>query len=217
MSDDGRSADRSRLEPILRPLELYALTGAPEYDDEVKEWKVTGRPVRTIWGFVSGGDGEWIGGGHRVDGTKRRWRQESEREDTTIWLPDWWRKANSERALEAPPPLWVGERVYVADIDGILHVTTNYADRLVGFCLAENHPGKGVEMDVYAGILNVGDQKWEYACTSANTFKAIHWRFGTPEPEAGATGLGQWRESTDNGAILEIVVGDCSSPGPCCA
>ncbi len=51
-------------------MELYTLTGTPEYDDDVKEWKVTGKPVRTIWGLVSG-SGEWIGGGHRVDGKRR--------------------------------------------------------------------------------------------------------------------------------------------------
>lgn len=116
-------------------MELYALTGTPEYDDDVKEWKVMGVPVRTNWGLVSG-SGEWIGGGHRVDG-KRRWRQESEREDATLWLPAWWRKPNSEEAIESPPPLEEKERAYVAEIDGYLHILTDYTTRLVRFELLE--------------------------------------------------------------------------------
>ena len=212
-----RRVHEGRTESLMRPVELFALTAAPEFDDEVEEWKVTALPARTLWGMVSG-DETWVGGGHRTEGmVKRRWRKENEERETTLWLPDWWRKPESERALKAPPPLYEGERVYVGEADNYLHVTTNYKDRIVGFCLAEDHPGRGVEMDVYAGIWSIDAQGWEYECTTDNTFKAIHWRYGTPEPAAGATGLGQWRESTDNGAIIEIIVGDCSSLGPCCA
>ncbi len=218
--DDRRSATDGRNDPLQRPIELFTLTAAPEYDEDVTEWKVTAVPVRTQWGAVSGG-GDWVGGGHRGQSlVKRRWRQENEERESTLWLPDWWRKpfggGLGEQAMESPPPLWEGERVYVAWIDGYLHVISEYRCKTVGFCLAVDHPGKNTEMDVYAGIFNIGTQIWEYECTEANTFKAIHHRTGTPEPLAGATGLGEWRESTDNGAIIEIIVGDCVSPGPCC-
>jgi hypothetical protein len=211
-----RRTEVGRTEPPLRPVELFSLTAAPEVDDEVKEWKVTALPVRTTWGFVSG-DGSWSGGGHRSDGmTKRRWRKENTERETTLWLPDWWRKPNSERAFEAPPPLWEGERVYVAEVDGYLHVITNYKDRLVGFCLAEDHQLRGNETDVWVGTWSIANHAWTYDCTTTFTLQMIDWRYGVPYPDAGATGLGQWRESTDNGAILEVVALDCDSPGSCC-
>ena len=143
----------------------------------------------------------------------RGWQNYNTDGQTTLWLPAWWRKPNSERALEAPPPLWDGERVYVKEIDGFLHVDTNYKDRLVGFCLAENHPGKGIEFGVYAGTWSIGGHSWAY--DTGTEYQCIDWRFGAPFPDAGATGLGQWRESTDEGAILEVVALDCDSPGAC--
>ncbi len=216
--DDRRSATDGRNDPPQRPVELFTLTDAPEYDDEVKEWKVTAVPVRMGWGSVSGG-GDWMGGGHRGEGgVKRRWRQENDERESTLWLPDWWRKSAAsgldQQAMESPPPLWQGERVYVAWVDGYLHVISEYASKTVGFTLKVDHPGTGEEMDVYPGIWNIGTQEWEPDCDK--TFKAIHWRNGTPEPLKGATGLGEWRESTANGAIIGIIVGDCVSPGEAC-
>lgn len=222
MNGDGdRSAPRDRNEPPLRLVELWELTVAPEYDEDVKEWKVVGIPVRSIWGSVSG-SGEWMGGGHRgEEGVERRWRKEADERISTLWLPDWWREpddvpATEQHALKAPPPLWVGERVYATWIDGYRCLFPSYKAKAVGFCLAEDHPGKGTEFDVYAGIWNIADQEWEYECTTDNKFKCIDWRYGVPYPDEGATGLGQWNESTDNGAILEPLPLDCESPGPCC-
>ena len=84
MSD--RSAFKGR-EPLpISPLELYEITEAPTYDDDRTEWKVTGVPVRGKWGIVSGGGG-WVGGGHRPDGAKYRWRKEDDDWTNTIWLP----------------------------------------------------------------------------------------------------------------------------------
>ena len=213
-----RSAGPGRFESPLRPVEMFVITVAPEYDDDKKEWKVKAIPVRNIWGVVSTG-GEWVGGGHRSDeSVKHRWRRENEDRVSTLWLPEWWRKAtpSEEEAMESPPPLWVGDRIYASAIDETRHVTTNYRDRAVGLCLKEDHQGRGVETEVYAGIWNLGTQTWDYTCTTENTFKMIDWRNGVPYPDAGATALGQWRVSTDNGAILEPLEMDCASPGACC-
>ena len=211
----SRTASMGR-EPLpVAPLELYEITEAPMYDDDRAEWKVVAVPVRANWGFVSGG-GEWVGGGHRTDGmSKLRWRREDDDWENDLWLPDWWRDPLKQEAFKAPPPVWVGERLYAANIDGYLHLQGSYKDREVGFVLKEAHQGRGNETDVYCGIWNIADQEWEYGCTPVKAM--IHWRFGTPEPAAGATGLGVWRESTDNGAILEVVVGDCDSVPVACS
>jgi len=84
---------------------------------------------------------------------------------------------------------------------------------LIGFCLAENHPGRGVLFDVYLGVWNPNDHSWGY--DTSTTYKCIDWRFGVPYPLAGATGLAVWRPSRAYGRILEVVPLDCISPGAC--
>jgi hypothetical protein len=75
--------------------------------------------------------------------------------------------------------------------------------QLVGVELKVDHPGKGVVFDVYTGYWHPDTHLWAYEHTVS--FKAIDWRDLTAYPEAGATGLGQWRRSTTYGNILEIV------------
>jgi hypothetical protein len=199
-----------RNEPVLRPVELYQLSGAPELDEDAAEWKVSGIAVRMLWGLVSGSG--WVGGGHRSEGmVERRWRKKDSGYESTLWLPDWWRKAgDSQEALEAPPPLYSGERVYVATIDSTLHVVTNYKDRLVGFCLAEDHQGYKAETDVYVGTWD--GSEWSYECGSDKIYTMVDNRYGMPYPDEGSTGLGQWRENS----VIELVSLDCDTPGSCC-
>lgn len=84
---------------------------------------------------------------------------------------------------------------------------------LVGACLAENHPGRGTEFDIYLGTWDPGAQKWIY--DTETSVKAIDWRYGVPYPESGATGLFEARSSASNGTIYEAVAMDCESPGEC--
>lgn len=88
---------------------------------------------------------------------------------------------------------------------------------LQGICLAENHPGRGTLFDVNIGYRDKADDSWVYY---DSLFSCIDWRFGVPYPEAGATGLANWRWS-DNAEvgftdrILEVVALDCDTPGAC--
>lgn len=119
-----RSGEYGRIEPLLRPVELFVLNDDPVYDTDATEWKVTAIPVRSIWGLAS--SGTWVGGGHRGElRVKRRWRQESGGE-TTLWMPDWWRISGSQSALNDPPNLFSGERVYAAEVDGNRCVMGDY-------------------------------------------------------------------------------------------
>lgn len=84
---------------------------------------------------------------------------------------------------------------------------------LVGGCLAENHPGRGVEFNIHLGIWAPGMHRWVY--DEQHTVKAIDWRHGVPYPDSGSTGLFESRPSTAYGNIWECVALDCSSPGTC--
>jgi hypothetical protein len=87
---------------------------------------------------------------------------------------------------------------------------------LQGICLNENHPGRGVLFDVHIGVRNKSDNGWDYYQTPL--FKCIDWRFGVPFPNAGATGLAEWRWSNSvvyPNKILEVVSLDCDTIGPC--
>lgn len=84
---------------------------------------------------------------------------------------------------------------------------------LIGCCLAEDHPGRGVAFDIHVGTWSTADDKWIY--DSENTEKAIDWRYGVPYPDSGATGLFERRASATYGTIWECVSLDCLSPGAC--
>lgn len=84
---------------------------------------------------------------------------------------------------------------------------------LIGGCLAENHPGRGEEFDIYLGSWDSSAQKWIYDEETA--YKSIDWRYGVPYPEAGSTGLFEARASDANGVIYEVVALDCETPGSC--
>ena len=88
---------------------------------------------------------------------------------------------------------------------------------LVGFELAEAHPGRGLKFDVYVGAWDPAIDGWDYDCD--NEFACIDWRYGVPYPGKGTTGLGQWHLSDTHGRILEVVSLDCQIPddGPTCS
>jgi hypothetical protein len=81
----------------------------------------------------------------------------------------------------------------------------------VGIFLVEDHPGRGVEFDVYVGTWNSDTHDWEYLGTA--TYPCIDWRFGVPYPTQGAQGLAEWRDSAAYGDILEVTSLDCEAPG----
>lgn len=87
------------------------------------------------------------------------------------------------------------------------------ADRLVGGCLAENHPGRNSVFHIHLGVWTPASDSWTYEPT--DTVHAIDWRYGVPYPTAGATGLFVARISTTHGKIYEVVALDCESPGDC--
>jgi len=82
------------------------------------------------------------------------------------------------------------------------------------FCLAEDHPGRGIVFDAYKGEWDPADHEWVF---SGTTVKCIDWWYsaGGPYPDAGATGLMIARPSDDYGTIYEVVTMDCDSPGSC--
>ena len=87
---------------------------------------------------------------------------------------------------------------------------------LVGGCLAQNHPGRGVAFNIHLGTWNAADAsggKWVYEAT--DTVKAIDWRYAVPYPDEGSTGLFEPRPSDTYGVIYECVALDCLSPGAC--
>jgi len=132
---------------------------------------------------------------------------------------------------------------------------------IVGACLAEDHPGQGLPFEIYLGTWNPNCSSenscpecgreppwfphWDYDCSTGKgeipPVYAIDWRYDTPYPDAGATGLfvsrpvtpeqlsGTGSEGTgpkgtdfEGGCLIgvttiyEVVSLDCSSPGPCC-
>ena len=81
----------------------------------------------------------------------------------------------------------------------------------VGIFLVEDHPGRGIEFDVYVGTWNTATHDWEFPGTATSV--CIDWRYGVPYPTQGAQGLAEWRNSDVYGQILEVVALDCEAPG----
>ena len=89
--------------------------------------------------------------------------------------------------------------------------------RLIRFCLAENHPGRGIVFEVYLGVWDPSDHTWSFqGCSASDKEKAIDWFNGGTHPDVGAQGWGVWKPSDEHGRILASVEIDCESPGPCC-
>ena len=98
----------------------------------------------------------------------------------------------------------------------------------VGFCSAEDHPGKSIPFDINVGRWDPNRLNWVY---DQGLAKAIDHRFGVPYPEKCSTGLGMWMSAVDyipgtesgtgtseaaDEKILEVWAFDCESPGcPC--
>jgi len=82
---------------------------------------------------------------------------------------------------------------------------------LVGIFLAEDHPGRGIVFDVYAGTWNSTTHDWDYP--DATLKPCIDLRYGVPYPTQGATGEAIWRASDTYGRILVVVDLDCESAG----
>jgi hypothetical protein len=82
---------------------------------------------------------------------------------------------------------------------------------LIGGCLDEDHPGRGIAFDIQLGTWDPANDKWTYGGTA----KAIDWRYDVPYPDAGATGLFEARASDTHGTIYECVALDCDTPGSC--
>lgn len=87
-----------------------------------------------------------------------------------------------------------------------------FAWGLVGGCLSENHPGRGIVFTISLGRWDKVDHEWIYDC---GIVKAIDWRYGVPYPGMYATGLFERRESEAHDWIWECVSLDCESPGEC--
>jgi len=85
---------------------------------------------------------------------------------------------------------------------------------LIRFCLAEDHPGRGIVFDIYLGVWDSSAHKWLYPdCT---IYKCIDWDYGVPTPDTGARGFGMWKASDTHGQILHVLTMDCDTPGVCC-
>jgi len=93
---------------------------------------------------------------------------------------------------------------------------------LVGACLQEDHPGRGVKFSIKLGEWDPVNTVWVY--DQGDVVTAIDWRYGVPFPDAGATGLfikrlwiveGEYYEEDEVKDIWEVVALDCSSPGEC--
>jgi len=80
-----------------------------------------------------------------------------------------------------------------------------------GVELAQNHPGRSLEFNVWVGRWDAAAHDWEYDRTT--TFRAIDHRYDVPYPAKCSTGLAKWQPSEEHGRIAEIWALDCSSPG----
>lgn len=81
------------------------------------------------------------------------------------------------------------------------------------FCLAEDHPGRGVVFDVYRGTWDSSTHAWTF--DTGSTINAIDWFYGASSPTAGARCWGIERPSDSYGIIIEVLEVDCTSPGAC--
>ena len=84
---------------------------------------------------------------------------------------------------------------------------------LIGGCLRDDHPGRGVVFEIYLGLWDAETHAWIYQEDLLR--KAIDWRYAVPYPDAGSTGLFAARRSMQHGVIYETVALDCDTPGPC--
>lgn len=105
-----------------------------------------------------------------------------------------------------------------SDGTGISQAQSRSGIDLVRFCLADNHPGRGVVFDIYIAVWNAATHAWGFPdCEEADKKKCIDWDMGVPEPDAGSRGFGIWKPSTTYGQILHVVTMDCETPGVCCS
>lgn len=81
------------------------------------------------------------------------------------------------------------------------------------FCLAVDHPGRGVVFTVYRGTWDPDTHAWTFDTSVA--IEAIDWFNGAPEPNSGARCWGVERPSNTYGVIVEVLELDCDSPGAC--
>jgi len=84
-------------------------------------------------------------------------------------------------------------------------------DSMIGGCLAEDHPGRGVVFAIWLGAWDATNHEWDYDETG-DPEAAIDWRYGVPYPNQGATGLFISRASDTYGTIWEVVALDCEVP-----
>lgn len=111
--------------------------------------------------------------------------------------------------------LWREEPEEVpAEVWAVVRVSNwHRVEALRGACLAENHPGRGLEFEIHLGEWDPDDHRWVY--DTENAAVAIDWRYGVPYPDAGTQGLFAPHDSTEHGTIWEVVDLDCESPGEC--
>lgn len=129
---------------------------------------------------------------------------------TAAFGETWGAQEDSFEAMQGTPGLLVlgaidtGRDIMLVDFTNGLE--------LVGGCLVNNHPGRGVAFDIYLGVWDSGDNKWTFG---NDQVKAIDWRYDVPYPDAGSQGLFQARPSDEYGVIYECVSLDCDTPGSC--
>lgn len=108
-----------------------------------------------------------------------------------------------------------------SDATGIYPAPPTVANnKLVRFCAAEDHPGRGVVFEVYIGTWNPATHNWTFpGCTTGDKYKCIDWFYSDTaiEPDAGFRGWGYWEPSNEHGKILVDVTSDCDSPEACCS
>lgn len=112
-------------------------------------------------------------------------------------------------------PASLSEKVDFLKDDNGIYIAWQILDEgrpLIGACLAEDHPGRGLVFGIWLGIWSPSLHEWEYDDSGANSIPAIDWRYDVPYPDQGATGLFTPRSSDTYGTIWECVALDCSDP-----
>jgi hypothetical protein len=168
--------------------------------------KLIGIPVEAIPGATWEDDKYRLG-----SGTVRLWHLDPitgdyhphlYRDDSPVEM-DWYNRS--------PRPI-AGGVITAAIRDASHRWIARLEPSLVGCCLYEDHPGRGLVFQVTLGTWHPDHDQWIY---DGGLAYAIDWRHGVPYPPSGATGLFEQRPSTTYGTIWECVSLDCTSPGPC--
>jgi hypothetical protein len=169
------------------PLDLYQLTGAPEFDNNEREYKASAKPCKRRWCAI---DGDGYVTGNSTPGVGAvRWVISEMIQTQTIWFPSGHRDANGE-PLSAPT-VNTGDRVWVTSVYGKLQVVAN-PRTIVPFMLKTSlTPASTATAYFTTAAGAIIDEEWTFTVTDTIGDKRAVGKDDAGEGNDGALGLAE--------------------------